>query len=205
MLHPVPTRITILHLTLLLALSFSSGCASSLHMDSKRGRVQFDEGARPVYVTNPEMEPEYEILKASGIYELSSQSNGARPLTLHPMRQYGRCANPLMLSIFTLGIVPGFLPAGRAFEYDLETDGVSESCVHELPLYERFSIWEHLGRRNEQKVLIEALARSSRERKRTAAPGAQAGDTGRRSPAGTSEYGGIYPSDGELATHRDEL
>ncbi len=87
-----------------------------------------------MYVTNPEMNREYEILKASGIYQLSSQTNGARHLTLRPIQQYGRCGNPLMLTIITFGIVPGVLPAARTFEYDLDTDGVVEPCVHYLPL-----------------------------------------------------------------------
>ena len=99
-----------------------------------------------MYVTNPELRREYEILRASGIYDLSSQPDGAHLLTLHPVRQYGRCANPLLLTIFTLGIVPGVLPAARAFEYDLHTDVVTETC-------------------DEQKVLAEALAWSSPERR----------------------------------------
>jgi len=32
-----------------------------------------------------------------------------------------------MLTIITFGIVPGVLPAARAFEYDLDTDGVAEA------------------------------------------------------------------------------
>jgi hypothetical protein len=154
----------ILRLTMVLAVVFSSGCASTLHMESKRHLQRFDGGTRPVYVTNPELRHEYEVLRTSGIYRISSQRDGARLLTLHPIRQYGRCANPLMLTIFTVGIVPGILPAARAFEYDLQTDGVTETCEHHLPLYERFSIWEWLFRRDEQKVLAEALAWSSVQR-----------------------------------------
>jgi len=46
-----------------------------------------------------------------------------------------------MLTICTFGIVPGVLPAARAFEYDLDTDGEAETYAHYLPLYERFSAW----------------------------------------------------------------
>ena len=127
-------------------------------MHSKRDRERFDGGARPVYVTNPELQPEYNILRASGIYPLSDQRDGARLLTLHPMHQYGRCGNPLLLTMFTFGIVPGFLPAARAFEYELQTDGATQTCVHYLPLYERFSLWERFLRRDEQKALTEGLA-----------------------------------------------
>jgi hypothetical protein len=66
-----------------------------------------------------------------------------------------------MLTIFTLGVVPGILPAARSFEYELDTDGTVEERVHYLPLYERFSIWEWLVRGDEQKVLAEGLAWST--------------------------------------------
>jgi hypothetical protein len=157
-------RTLMLNLTLLLAVIFSTGCASTLHMGSKRQPQRFDGGARPVFVTNPELKREYEILQASGIYHLSTEQEEARILTLHPIRQYGRCGNPLMLTGLTLGIVPGAVPAARAFVYDLKTDGVVETYEHPLPLYERVSIWEWLLRRDEQKPMAEALAWSSPRR-----------------------------------------
>ncbi len=133
-------------------------------MTSKQHLQRFDRGTRPVYVMNPELHREYQILQASGIYLLSSHREAARLLTLHPVRQYGRCGNPLMLTMLTVGIVPGVLPAARAFNYDLKTDGQTETCEHHLPLYERFSIWEWLVRRDDRKVLAEALAWSSLRR-----------------------------------------
>lgn len=157
-------RTLTLHLALLAAVAFSSGCASTLHMESKRHLQRFNGGTRPVFVTNPELTREYEILRVSGIYPLSQERDGARLLTLHPIRQYGRCANPLMLTGLTLGIVPGVLPAARSFGYDLQTDGVVEAHEHHLPLYERIAIWEWLLPREEQKVMAEALAWSSSQR-----------------------------------------
>jgi hypothetical protein len=130
-------------------------------MAPKKHLQQFDGGTRAVYVTNPEMAREYAILKASGIYLLSGQPDGARRLTLYPVGHYFRCGNPLLLSGLTLGIIPGFLPGGRVFDYDLETDGVSERYVHHLPVWERFSIWEWLLQRDEDKVLAEALVWSA--------------------------------------------
>lgn len=150
-----------LHLALLVALILSSGCASTIHVESKCHLQKFDGGTRPVYVTNPELKREYEILRASGIYRLSTEQGESRELTLHPVRQYGRCANPLMLTGFTLGIVPGVVPAARAFVYDLKTDGVVEVYEHHLPLYERVSIWEWLLQRDDMQQMAEALAWSS--------------------------------------------
>ncbi len=160
------------------------GCGSTLCMVSKKHLERFQAGAEPVYVTNPQMGREYQILKASGIYQLSDRPQSARRLTLRPIHQYGRCGNPLMLSAITLGIIPGVLPAARTFEYDLDNGTGVESYVHHLPLYERFSIWEWLVRRDEQKVVSEALAWSSRQRRPDPEGGAKA-----RRPLGSDRRG----------------
>jgi hypothetical protein len=127
-------------------------------MESTRHLHQFQGRAGAVYVTNPELRREYEILKASGVYELSNQPAGAAQLTLHPLCQYGRCGNPLMLSFLTLGILPGTIDGAYVFEYDLEADGVVERYTRHLPLFERFSVWEHLVKRDEEKLFGKALA-----------------------------------------------
>ena len=151
---------------LLLALALlCGGCGTTLCLVSKQHLERFQSDAEPVYVTNPQIGREYEILKTSGIYQLSERPESSRKLTLHPVHQDGRCSNPLMLSAITLGIIPGFLPAGRTFEYDLDAGAGPEPYTHYLPLYERFSIWDWLVRRDEQKVLAEALTWSKPQRR----------------------------------------
>ncbi len=115
----------------------------------------------PVYVTNPEMVPEYQILKRSGIYKISSEPEGARHLTLYRMGHRFVCGNPLIAMVFTLGLIPVKLPAPWIFQYDLETDGRSEQVEHFLPLYERFSIWEWPLKWNQQRVYARALSVST--------------------------------------------
>jgi hypothetical protein len=156
-----------IHLMPLFSLLLFSGCASTVCMESKRNLQRFDGGDRPVFVTNPELSQEHELLRASAIYPLARHPDGARRLTLHPLRQYARCGNPLMLSGLTLGIIPGILPGERVFEYELETDGVMESYTHHLPVYERISVWEWLVRDNDDKVLAEALAWAVRQERPT--------------------------------------
>jgi hypothetical protein len=153
-----------LFLILLLAIAFAAcGCESTMCMLSKKDLHKFDGGAQPVYVANPEMQREYLILKNSEIYSLTNQSTGARKLTLLPIKHFGRCGNPIMLTVLTIGIVPGILPSAQAFEYDLETDGKVEHCVHPLPTYDRVSIWEWFVKHDDDRVLAEALAWSSKQ------------------------------------------
>ena len=139
----------------------STGCRGTLRTTSKHELQKFDGGSQPVYVTNPELKFEHEVLKASGIYPLTHQTNASRHLTLRPIRQFARCGNPLMLSAFTLGIIPGEISGARTFEYELESDGKLQQCSHCLPLYERYSIWEHFVRHNDKAVLADALTWST--------------------------------------------
>ena len=135
-------------------------------MTPKHNLQRFSSDGGPVFVTNPELRREYEILKGSGIYPLTDQPENARKLTLCPLRQYPVCANPLMLTGLTFGIIPGFLPGAKAFEYGLEEGGVSEHYSHRLPVYQRISVWEWLVRSDEDKVFTEALGWSTRYRLR---------------------------------------
>ena len=140
-----------------------SGCKSTVCMESKNTLHHFSGGTQPVFVSNPELHLEYEILKASAIYRLSSQPEASQKLTLRPIKHGFRCGNPMMIAVVTLGIIPGYLPGSLSFEYNLEADGKVESYVHHLPTYERFSIWEWLVISNEKKTLAKALAWSSRQ------------------------------------------
>jgi hypothetical protein len=152
-----------------------SGCASTLHLASPKTALPFSDTGAPVFVTNPELKREHAILKKSGIYRLSETPEGARRLTLRPIAQYGRCANPLMLSIFTFGVIPGVLPATMHFGYDLEVGGKSQQIVHRLPMYERFWIWDRLAVGDGDEVIGEALRYSAPE---NAKQGARANDRG---------------------------
>ena len=155
------TRTKTLALFLLAALL--TGCRSTLCLYSRDAVEPIPPDPRPVYVTNPDLTREYEILKAAGIYRLSYHSADARLLTLKRLRQSARCANPLLLSALTLGVIPGWLPGYYAFEYEIEMDGAVQCRTHALPVYERLSIWEWLVRRDNDKVLAKALAHSSAE------------------------------------------
>ena len=130
-------------------------------MASKKNLTRFDGGTKPVYVINPDLSREYQILVASGIYPLTHQPEGARKITLKPIQRLYRCGNPMMMTFVTLGIVPIDLPGGQVFQYDLESDGIGIHYYHRLPTYDRISIWEWLVRHNEEKILAEALAWSS--------------------------------------------
>ena len=143
-----------------------SGCGSTLVLQSK-GTEPAATADRPlVFVRNPELVREYGILRDAGIYQLTEDKNCPTQLTLHPIRQHGRCGNPLLGGAFTLGLLPVILPAAQSFVYEMNTPVRVERCEHWLPLVERFSIWEWLIPQDEDKAIVRALARSERQTSR---------------------------------------
>jgi hypothetical protein len=129
-----------------------TGCKSTYLATHPFHPYKFNGGSEPVFVTNPEMKLEYELLQRSGIYALTNQPTG-RTLTLNPIHDCsGGCANPLMLSGMTLGILPGFLPADIDFSYDFESGGERETRHHMLPFLVRYSMWDWLVAQTEDEV-----------------------------------------------------
>lgn len=151
--------VTVMALAVLL-----SGCGSTVCMMSKQHLHPFPRDPQPVYVVNPELKRELRILQTSGIFQLSNEPTSVRTLTLKPIRRYGFCANPLMLSGLTLGVLPGAVPGNFCFEYELKSGDLIERRSHRLPVYVRYSVWERLSQRDTDQVLGEALAWSVLER-----------------------------------------
>jgi hypothetical protein len=143
----------------MIAAIFLTGC-ENLCLESRCRRVPAE--SRPVYVTNPELSPEYGILRASHIYPITSNSNGVSRLTLKPLAHGGGCGLGILLTVYTLGIVPVEFHDRYGFLYDLETDGVVDRRVHHLPVYSRISIWDALLKpfHPQKRILAKALARS---------------------------------------------
>ena len=150
----------IITLSFIFVAALLTGCTTSYHLASKGPIERFDGGPQKVYVTNPEMREAYDILKASRIYCLTNQPEGARKLTLVRLEQRPGCGMGVLIAIYTLGIIPGEVPTPFVFEYELETDSTVECFQHYLGLYERTSLWEWAWKWNKRRVFATALASS---------------------------------------------
>lgn len=140
-----------------------TGCGSTLVLQSQRTQPAITVDRPAVFVRNPQLAREYAILRDSGIYQITQDKDCPARVTLHPIRCYGACGQPLLIGAMTLGIVPVPIPAGMEFLYELETPLGIERCGHRLALSRRFSIWEWLIPENEEQVIAEALAKSDRQ------------------------------------------
>lgn len=126
----------------LLIVILLQGCASNLYLGTK------SEDSRhwppvTVAVTNPD-HPNFEILKRSGIFEISESEETINKVTLLDSEIMFSCGNGLIPPMFTLGILPGYMSEGERFMYTVESDGAKQTEEYYLDMYSRHSIWEWL-------------------------------------------------------------
>lgn len=153
------------HVPLLIVVALTSGClTSNLYLESSARQLKPKRGEEMVYVSNPELQPEFDILRTSGIYAITDRTNDAANLTLKPLAHGGGCGLGLILTAYTLGAIPASLPGRLTFNYEIEQAGTANSYAHILPVYERFSLWELFFKpfKSERRVLAKALAQSER-------------------------------------------
>jgi hypothetical protein len=141
------------------------GCTSTLkylEQDSysfKRVSMYFVLDNCEVVVLNAKQYPkEYKILLKSGKFKLVENPNAPK-LTLKEMRGPYSCGIPLLLSVFTLGILPSSTLSMYSFSFNVERNGEILEYDYGLRTIIRFSIWEWLRKPfvSETSVLGECL------------------------------------------------
>ena len=145
-----------------LAAALTGGCTTNLYLASNIDPAKSSQSHERVFVSNPNQQPEFDILRASKIYELANQTNDVPTLTLKPLGHGGVCGLGMLSTFFTLGIVPASLPTRISFNYQLERNGTTNSYLHMLPVYERYSFWELFFKpfKSDKPTLAKALAQS---------------------------------------------
>lgn len=139
-----------------------TGCATNLYFHGK----EIDKSLSTpevVFVTNPDHN-NYEVLKRSEIYILSTDPNTREKLTLIDTEILPKCGVPLLGAIYTLGILPGYIDASEVFFYKIETNGSSKVYQHQLEMHETMSNWEWFAKpfKNDIDTKAKALRNSER-------------------------------------------
>ena len=144
-----------------------SGCAGHLrYVGPEVAELPADQ--RPVaYVLNSEMKQEMAVLEASSIYKLSSDPSTPSKIRLEPMERMLACGNPLIGSMFTLGLMPVHLPDGYTMRFSEEGPLGKKEFAYVLNMHYRYSLWERFYIfSNEDKELgaaVRAAALAKRE------------------------------------------
>ncbi len=144
---------------------FISGCTSTLkyidqdpHQYTKQ-TIWFDLNNYEVFVVNAKQYPkEYKILLKSGKFRIVDNPN-APNLKLNPIGGPYSCGMPLLLSVFTLGLLPSSTLGPYSYSFTINDSGIITECEYRLVTEIRFSIWEWFRKPfvNEAGVLGECL------------------------------------------------
>jgi len=120
-----------------------------------------------VFVRDPELAEELEILRASGVFEIVSADQANKVVELHPREQAPVCGNPLLLTWATFGLVPATVTVSSTFSFTLEEDGEVSEEQFVLQGERRVSLVQHVFKpfRSDTRTLGAILA-SEYERSR---------------------------------------
>lgn len=125
-------RLTVRWAILLAALTFAitslgfalSGPASNLCSAGPLRRLSGQFPGGKVFVRNPELQEELEILRASEVFEFVPASQATQVVELQPRKWAPVCGNPLLLHWLTCGLTPAAVRVQLTFSFSLEENGV---------------------------------------------------------------------------------
>lgn len=117
-----------------------SGCGTSnLYAARPLLRLETPHPGGRAFVTNPQLVEEYEILAASGIFDLVEHGPAPKSVRLHRMQRDFVCGNPYLLTVFTLGLIPATVPAGVTFSFSATESGETADYQFHLDAERRIS------------------------------------------------------------------
>jgi len=161
-------RLTIFYAAMLVALTLIiiglwlavAGPTSNLYPIGPLWRLSSVHPGGKVFVRNPELSDELEILQASGVFEIVPADKASRALELRPREMGGACGNPLLLTWATYGLVPATVPFRSTFSFTLEQDDIVSEQQYVLEAESRVSLVQQLYRpfRSEARTLGAILA-----------------------------------------------
>lgn len=129
-----------------LGLTLAVGPASNLYPVGPLEPTSSLHPGGKVFVRNPELTEEFEILQASGVFEIVSADQASKVVVLHPRETAAVCGTSLLLPWITNGLVPATVPLRSTFSFTLEENGVASEQQYVLEAERRASPLQHLFR-----------------------------------------------------------
>lgn len=130
------------YFALVLILILSAACYSYRVSPKEYKNLERRGVQRRAYIINPELEKEVAILKASEIFQITSDSLADTHILLYPLEQSWVCGQPLTASILTLGQVPILLPDSYRFRFaEVKPDRTIHREI-EITVAQRVWFWD---------------------------------------------------------------
>ena len=103
------------------------GPASNLYPTGPLQCLSSPNPGGKAFVRNSELSEEFEILQASGVFDIVPEGQASKFVELQPMEMGGACGTPLVLTWATNGLVPATVRVNATFSFTVEENGaVSE-------------------------------------------------------------------------------
>ena len=94
-------------LIVLITAALTGGCTSNLYLYSNDHPTKSSQVPHQVFVSNPDQQPEFDILRASNIYQFTNQTDDVPTLTLRPLGHGGGCGLGLIVGALSRRFPPG--------------------------------------------------------------------------------------------------
>ena len=117
----------------------------SYHLFPREYRdFEYNGEKKTAFVVNPELKKEYKILKASGIFILTSDSldQNCLKIKLNPVRRNFVCGQPIIASAFTLGQFPVYFPDIYLYGFEELNNNGTISRDFKLEVSQRVWFWD---------------------------------------------------------------
>ena len=99
-------------------------------------------GVVKAHVLNPDLKKEFQILKLSGLFELTSLPNAEVTISLDTLQRSLVCGQPLVASMVSLGQIPVYLPDRYIFRFQEHKNDQTIAHGLELQVAKRIWFWD---------------------------------------------------------------
>jgi hypothetical protein len=125
-------------------MSLFSSCYSYKVYPKEYRDFSYEGEREKVYVLNPGLSKELQILKRSGIFNIISDTidNTVVKIQLYPLKGSFACGQPIIASLFTLGQVPVLFPDRYQYEFDEVRNSGTVRRSYELKIAKRYWFWD---------------------------------------------------------------
>jgi hypothetical protein len=118
-------------------------CVTKYHPNIELKNSQSSYTIKTVYVENPELIFEYNVLKESELYKISPNPETPNHLRLKPAEQYSSLVElDMLLPVVSLGIIPVRRNTGYRYKYLLINGNETTEMELHLSGYYQTSLWE---------------------------------------------------------------
>ena len=122
-----------------------NSCYSYKIFPKEYRKFEYNGQKQVAFIMNPELKRENNILKHSGIFEITSDSSNTNcvRIKLHAVCRTGpMCGEPILAGVFTLGQFPVYFPDQYNYEFEVISQRDTTLKSFQLSVSKRYWFWD---------------------------------------------------------------